>query len=170
LKSRQFTSLLVKARKARKLTQGQACEVIGVADISTLSDWERGESIPSMKMISKIVEAYSDPMLGYIYLYECTEVGEQVLPPLPDRTLIRRDDLLSWTMFLQKEHNDISRVMVDLVEITCDGKIDKHEEATFNMVLKEIIDFLGVGFPLAIRYFNKRKNPSQDCSLVKGYI
>ncbi len=37
---REFSMLLVKARKERRLTQEQACLLIGIADTSTLSKWE----------------------------------------------------------------------------------------------------------------------------------
>ena len=121
---REFSMLLVKARKERRLTQEQACLLIGIADTSTLSKWETGKDIPSEKMASKIVQAYDEPLLGYVYLHECTELGRLVLPP------IVHTDLDNLTLRFQKEYDDIKRIQMDMISIACDGTMEYSSEGS----------------------------------------
>ena len=161
---REFSMLLVKARKERRLTQEQACLLIGIADTSTLSKWETGKDIPSEKMASKIVQAYDEPLLGYVYLHECTELGRLVLPP------IVHTDLDNLTLRFQKEYDDIKRIQMDMISIACDGTVEEHEQERWRIVQKKVADLAGVSLPLIIRSFMQSKKPSQDGSLVRAYI
>lgn len=45
------------ARKAAKLTQAQAADLIGVTD-ATISQWENGETRPKTSRLAKVAEVY----------------------------------------------------------------------------------------------------------------
>jgi transcriptional regulator with XRE-family HTH domain len=47
----------VQIRKRLKMTQRQASELLGVRP-QTISEWERGVSMPSVLMLPKIIEVY----------------------------------------------------------------------------------------------------------------
>lgn len=163
MKTRTFSALLVQARKERGLTQDQACLLIGIADTSTLSKWETSKEIPSEEMTSKIVQAYDEPLLGYVYLHECTELGRMVLPAIVYTEL---DNL---TLRFQKEYDDIKRIQMDMIAIACDCTVEEHEQERWQMVQKEVADLAGVSLPLTIRSFMQNKKPSQDGSLERAY-
>ncbi|WP_053983843.1 helix-turn-helix transcriptional regulator [Niameybacter massiliensis] len=160
----EFTIALVKARKDRGLTQEQACFVIGVADTSTLSKWETGKEIPSERTVSKIVQAYEEPLLGYIYLHRCTELGRLILPPIIHTGL---DNL---ALRFQKEYNDIRSVQMDMISIACDGQVNEDEEERWERVQKEVTELAGVSLPLIISSFGVRKKLLQGGNLERAYV
>lgn len=156
-----FAVELMMARKKKRLTQEEACFQIGVADSATLSRWENGKDIPSMKIIEKIVDVYDDPLLGYLYLQQCTGIGRIVLPP------IERRDLGNSVLLLQKEHTDINRVKDTMIEIACDGQIDSHEQEQWSMALKEISELASACMGLS---FMQMKKPLQCGNIEKAYV
>ena len=164
MKTTTFSIMLAKARKERGLTQEQACFEVGIADTSTLSKWETGKEIPSEKMVLKIVQAYDEPLLGYIYLHECTGIGQLVLPP------IVYTDLDNLALRFQKEYNDIKTVQMDMIAIACDGIVEDQEEERWLDIQKEITDLASVSLSLIIRSFMERKKHPQGCNLVSAYV
>lgn len=81
MKRKVFTSLIVMARKQHKLSQLEACELIGISD-RTLSRYENEINIPSEEVVIKMIQVYENPLIGYLYLKECTEIGEFLLPEI----------------------------------------------------------------------------------------
>lgn len=164
MKSTTFSILLAKTRKALGLTQEQACFQIEIADTSTLSKWETGKEIPSERMVAKIVQTYEEPLLGYIYLHECTAIGRLVLPP------IVYTDLDNLALRFQKEYNDIKTVQMDMIAIACDGIVEEEEQARWKDIQQEITDLASVSLSLIIRSFIKSKKPLQDGHLERAYL
>lgn len=156
-----FAVELMMARKKKRLTQEEACFQIGVADNATLSRWENGKDIPSIKVIEKIVDVYDDPLLGYLYLQQCTGIGQMVLPT------IERRDLGNSVLLLQKEHTDINRVKDAMIEIACDGQIDETEQEQWSMALKEISELASACIGLS---FIQSKKPLQGGNLERAYV
>lgn len=58
------------ARANKNLTQAEAAKLIGVTK-DTIGNWERGESAPSVKYISKITETYE---INYDELIFCPNI------------------------------------------------------------------------------------------------
>ncbi|WP_069997787.1 helix-turn-helix domain-containing protein [Cellulosilyticum sp. I15G10I2] len=161
---RLFTDLLVTARKVRGLTQDDACRLIGISDKSTLSKWEKGLITPSESMVRRIVQVYDDPILGYVYLQQCTELGRLILPPIVHASLE------TLTLRFQKEYHDIQAIQMDMIDIACDGVIEDHELERWDRATKEVADLAEVSLPLVIKNFMRSKKPSQDGSLVRAYV
>lgn len=164
MKQNEFALALAKARKERGLTQEQACFAIGIADTSTLSKWETGKEIPSERAVSKIVQAYDEPMLGYIYLHKCTELGRLILPP------VVQTDLDNLALRFQKEYNDIKHIQMDMITIACDGEVEEHELERWKEVQKEVTELASVSLPLIIRSFMKSKKLLQGGNLERALV
>ena len=152
MKQSEFTRLLTKARKDKGLTQEDVCLSIGIAEPSTLSRWETGKEIPSERMMAKVVQAYEEPLLGYIYLQSCTELGRMILPPIIHAGL---DNL---ALRFQKEYNDVQYVQMDMVEIACDGIVETDELERWNVTRKELVDVAKVWLPLIIGNLEQEKS------------
>lgn len=161
MKSNLFAVELAVARKRLRLTQEEACCKIGVAETSNLSRWENGKDIPSMKVIEKIVNVYNDPLLGYLYLQQCTVIGKMILPP------IERRDLGNSVLLLQKEHTDINRIKDSMIDIACDGQIEAHEQEQWDIALKEINELASACIGLS---FIQSKKPLQDGRLERATV
>ena len=160
MRTKEFTRLMVKARKEHKLSQSDACELIGIADTSTLSKFENGIKIPSEDVVVKMVEVYEEPYIGYMYLKECTKVGEMLLPNV---LLAELDNL---ALNFQNEFEDVSSVRREIIAIARDNLIDEGEKSRWEDVIqKEISELLSVLIPLRIKNFNTKK-PSQGGNLV----
>ena len=167
MKCNLFTRMLVQARKEKKLTQTEACKIIGISEFATLSNWERGVSVPTVKMVADIVQAYDNPMIGYVYLSECTALGKMLLPKIREEPSNSIKDQAIW---LQKEHNDITREMVSLINVVADGKIEEDEKEEYGRVVKEITDFAEVSIPLiVIKNYEEMKKPLQGGNLERAF-
>ncbi|MHC1749435.1 MAG: helix-turn-helix domain-containing protein [Cellulosilyticaceae bacterium] len=161
MKTNSFAVELWMARKSKRLTQEEACFMIGASEPATISRWENGKEIPSMKMVDTIIEIYGDPFLGYVYLQQCTSIGQKVLPP------IERRDLGNSVLMLQKEHTDINRIKDVMIDIVCDGQIEASEQDQWCNALKEIQELASACIGLALT--TKEKTPLQDSRLGRVF-
>lgn len=159
MKTKEFSRLLFEARKSRGLTQDALCTLIGAGDKSNISKWENGVVVPSQDMVVRIMNVYDEPLLGYIYLQQCTELGQAILPE------IVQGELETLTLRFQKEYNDIRNIRMDMIDIACDGVVEDHEKQRWELAQKEIADLTSVSLPLAIQSFIQRKKPLQDWHL-----
>lgn len=162
MNNKNFATLLYEARVARKLTQDDMCSLIGIKDKSSVSKWENGVIIPSQDVVLRIVNALDEPILGYIYLQQCTDLGQAILPQ------IIQAELESLTLRFQKEYNDIQGIKMDMIEIACDGVVHADEYERWNRAQKELQDLASVSLPLIIQSFMQRKKPIQGCNLVRA--
>jgi transcriptional regulator with XRE-family HTH domain len=163
MNARGFATMLIAARKAKGLTQEAACELIGIGDISTLSKWENGSIVPSEQMILKIVQAYEENLIGYLYLQECTKIGNMLLPELPIQ-----HDLGGMVLRFQKEYNDIIKIRNEMVEVACDGIVHDYEEDIWQQAVKEIRELMAACMPLVVKNFKQNKMPLQDGHLERA--
>lgn len=161
----EFAYVLANVRKAKGLTQEEACELIGVSDTTTLSKWENGVTTPSEKMVKKIVQAYKDKLIAYIYLQQCSELGQLLLPQ------IDQGDLPSLVLRFKKEYKDIVKIDDEMIEVACDGVVEEYERETWDISLKEIRELMGSCIPLLIQDFSdKSKKPSQGGNLERAIV
>lgn len=164
MNAKEFTRLIVRARREHRLSQSDACELIGIADASTLSKFENGVKVPSEDIVVRMVQVYEDPFIGYMYLRECTSIGRMLLPD------IITSELDNLTLRFQKEYNDILKIQTDMIEIACDNEVNDYEEERWKQVQKEIADLASVSLPLVIKSFITNKKPSQGGHLVRANV
>jgi transcriptional regulator with XRE-family HTH domain len=140
-----------KARKFAGLTIEKAAEKIGVAP-RTLAGYEKGEYTPPADIVCNMCKAYRTDWLAYEHLQGSSPLGQRYLPE------IDFSSLPTTVLRFQKEMADAHRIIGDMVEVTCDGKIDKHEFEVWDAVTKEVRELVGAG--LALMFVEKEKAPA----------
>ena len=136
------------ARKAAGLTQEQAAELLHVS-VRSLTEYEAGRTIPPDDVVCRMVEVYNTRYLAYLHLKNSTEVGRRFLPEL------HLVDLPMSVLKLQKEVDDVTSIRRDIVEVVCDGKIDKEELHKWQNIVKELQEMIGAG--LSVIFSQKEK-------------
>ncbi len=164
MKSNTFTRLIAEERHKRKLSQEAVCKLICVCDAAVISKWENGVVIPSEDMVMRLIELYENPLIGYIYLRECTQIGKMLLPDVVTA------DLDNLTLRFQKEYNDILKIQTDMIEIACDNVVQEDEVERWREVQKEIAELASVSLPLLLQSFMKNKRPLQGGNLTRAYV
>lgn len=129
------------ARLFAGYTIEQAAEQIGVAS-RTLAGYELGEYTPPADIVCIMCEVYYTDWLAYQHLQQKNPIGQQYLPEIDFSCLP------SSVLRLQKEMTDVNEITADMVAVACDGKVDKHEADTWNMVTKEVHELVGAGLAL----------------------
>ena len=64
-------------------------------------------------------------------------------------------DLPMSVLKLQKEVDDVTSIRRDIVEVVCDGKIDKEELHKWQNIVKELQEMIGAG--LSVIFSQKEK-------------
>ncbi|WP_353096373.1 helix-turn-helix transcriptional regulator [Tissierella praeacuta] len=123
-------------RNVAGLTQLEAAERLNIS-VRALGNYEMGKIVPNGDIVASMTEIYGTRWLGYEHLRLSTKLGKQFLPP------INVDDMAKSVLVLQKKSSDVEGVKNYMVEIACDGKIDKHEENRWNEVIKEVFEMAG---------------------------
>ena len=164
MKGSMFANLITLARKERGISQATACELICIGDPSTLSKWETGAVTPSEEMVIKLMETYDDPIIGYVYLQECSKIGQRLLPPV---LLSELDNL---ALNFQYEFEDVKEMRRDILEIARDGMVDKGEKPRWVQIQTQTKGLFCTLLPMMIRNFDKDKKPSQGGHLVRAHI
>ena len=159
MKGSIFANLIAVARKARGISQIEACELVGIGDPSTLSKWENGAVAPSEDMVIKLMDAYDDPIIGYIYLQECTKLGQRLLPPV---LLSELDNL---ALNFQYEFEDVKEMRRDILEIARDGVVDEFEKPRWVQIQNQTKELFRTLLPIMIRNFDKEKSPHKAATL-----
>jgi len=85
------------ARVDAGLTQEKAAEMLFISTRS-LCDYESGKTIPPEDVVSRMVDVYDSPRLGYQHLKQNNIVGRRLLPDL------KTNDLPRAVLRLQKRH------------------------------------------------------------------
>ncbi len=137
-----------KARVAAGLTQEQAEEMLPIS-LRTLQAYEGGELKPSEDIVLVMCEAYNADWLAYAYLQSTNELGRKYLPK------IDFSSLPSTVLRFQKEMADTSNITGDMIDVTCDGIVDRSEKEVWNGVTKEIKELVGAG--LSVLFVQKEK-------------
>lgn len=127
------------ARKSAGMTQDNAAAMLGVSPRS-VSDYESDKTVPPDDIVCSMIEVYKANWLGYQHLRSSTEVGQRYLPE------IDFSDLPKSVLRFQKEVGDISQINRDMIEIACDGVIDREEKDKWKSVTKEIVEMAGAAF------------------------
>lgn len=159
MKGSIFAKLITIARKERGISQARACELIGIGDPSTLSKWETGTVVPSEEMAMKLMDAYDDPIIGYMYLQECTMLGNRLLPSV---LLSELDNL---ALNFQYEFEDVQELRRDILEIARDGVVDENEKPRWIQIQSQAKGLFCTLLPMMIRNFDKEKSPCKAGTL-----
>lgn len=144
--NRKCRSIYQLARKYAGLTQEQAAELLGIG-VRTLGGYEACDPVPNDSIVCKMIEIYKTEWLAYEHLKQSTEIGKRYLPD------IELSDLAKSVLRLQKEVNDLELVNSDMIDMACDGIIDKHEINKWEHVVKEIKEMAGAA--LAVVFAKK---------------
>lgn len=124
------------ARNYAGLTQEQAAQLMNIG-ARTLAGYESLKPIPNNYIVEKMVSVYKAKWLGYEHLRCSSELGKKCLPK------INIDNIAQSILLLQKESADVENIKSSMIEIACDGKIEKHEELQWNKVTKELQEMAG---------------------------
>ena len=163
MKKGDFSERIVLARKKLGLSQQEVCEVICIGDPSTLSKWENGVVVPSDEMVLRLMDAYNDPIIGYIYLQECNKIGNQLLPP------ILLSDLDNLALNFQYEFEDIKELRRDVLEIARDGVVDANEEPRWEHIQKKNLGLLRTLIPMIFGNFYEDRKALRDGNLARAH-
>lgn len=145
---RSCKNIYKNARLFAGLTIEQAAESIGIAP-RTLAGYEKGEYVPPADIVCKMCEVYQTDWLAYQHLQSSNPLGRKYLPE------IDFSSLPMMVLRFQKEMADANKVAGDMVEVTCDGKVDEHEREVWDAVTKEIAELVGAG--LSVLFAQKEK-------------
>lgn len=132
----RYRSIYQLARLNAGMTQDVAAQLIGVAP-RTLAGYEAESPIPHGDVVESMVDVYGAEWLAYEHLRISTSVGRRFLPKI-DFT-----DIAKSVLVLQKESNDVEQIKNTMVQIACDGNIDKHERERWLEVSKEVMELAG---------------------------
>lgn len=146
---RQCKSIYKTAREYAGLTQEKAVELLHVS-VRQLSAYETGETAVPDQMVCKMAEVYVADWLAYKHLRQATEIGQRFLPDIGDFDIARA------VLRFKKEVRDLDKIDCDMVDIACDGVIDKHEEHRWGKVVKEVNEVVGAA--LTIMFAKKEKS------------
>lgn len=163
-----FSNILAVARKKKGLTQNDVCRVIGISDVSTVSNWETGKSLPSLETVIELSRAYEDPMVFQLYL-EAKGTDDLLPYRYKDKEVLHTNDLRVIGMHVQKEYNDVAQEMPRLINILYDGVIDSEERGDYENFIQQAKELIGVLVPLILRDEIQKKKALQDCNLEKAY-
>lgn len=132
---KRYRTIYQLARNTSGLTQLSAAEMLNIS-VRSLSDYELGNTVPHSDIVADMVEIYGTKWLGYEHLRQ-SKLGTQILPEI-DAT-----DIAKSVLVLQKESGDVDDVKPCMVNIACDGKVEKHEEEDWTKVTKEVLEMAG---------------------------
>lgn len=131
----QYRNIYQIARETTGLTQEKASEHLDIS-VDSLRAYEGGKRIPPDHVVIKMIEIYNTQYLAYQHLKTADEVGRTYLPNIEIR------ELPSAILRLQKEVTDFLKVKDEMIEITCDGIIDKEEKPRWDAIMKELNDIM----------------------------
>ena len=135
-----FCYQLVSARKSVGLTQEQASELLGV-EVRTLSGYENGSNVHD-DIIARMTVIYQSPELGYEWLRQL-KTGNLLLPKIESNKLPEN------VLTLLSVQNNAKSYIDDLINISCDGKVDKDEAPLFkNITIKYLRPIIKTGLSL----------------------
>lgn len=125
-----YTNIYQESRKKAGLEQFEAADKIGVS-YHTLQKYEKKINgiIPHADVVRNMVIAYNDKSLAWKHI-KASPLGEF----LPD---FENDQSLTVsTLMMINDFKDMQAMLGKVIEITCDGKIDKTEERDWSEVQK----------------------------------
>lgn len=129
------------ARESKGISQEKAAELLNIS-VESLRAYEGDRRVPPDKVVIRMIELYDTQYLAYQHLKTSAEVGQTYLPQIELR------DLPTAMLKLQKEVTDFIKRKDELIDITCDGIIDKDEMPRFQEILKELDDITAAIFAL----------------------
>ena len=139
------------SRSIAGFSQEIAAELLHVS-LRSLSDYERGVTLPSSEVIVGMMDFYNDPMLGYEFL-RLNSVGYRLLPEIKSRQLSA--SILS----LQVEMSHATAVQSDMAEVGCDDQVGDEERNRWQKSLEEIRHLTAATFSVLLSPIQKEKSP-----------
>lgn len=128
---RDFTTLMILARKNAGLTQESAAEQLGLSRRG-LAYYEQGK-IPNDTIVAKMMQVYRSPYIGYAYLSEETAVGRALLPPITNVS-----GIASGVMQIRVAIKKAVKMYDRLEEICCDDVVSRDEQRDYERCWSEL--------------------------------
>jgi len=129
------------ARLNAGFTQLMAAEHLNVS-VRSLADYETNRTIPPEDIVCAMVKLYGAKWLVYMHMKQNTLLGRLFLPE------VEFSDVAKSVLRLQKEMYDLSKINNSMIEIACDGIVDKQEELRWERITKEVDDVAGAAMAL----------------------
>jgi len=129
------------ARHTAGITQLIAAEYLNIS-VRSLADYESNRTIPGDDIVCCMIKTYRAKWLGYMHLKQNTLIGRLYLPD------VEFSDMAKSVLRLQKEMNDLNKINSSMIEIACDGIVDKYEEQKWERITKEVDDVAGAAMAL----------------------
>jgi len=129
------------ARLNAGFTQLMAAEHLNVS-VRSLADYETNRTIPQEDIVCAMVKLYGAKWLVYMHMKQNTLLGRLFLPE------VEFSDVAKSVLRLQKEMYDLSKINNSMIEIACDGIVDKYEEQKWERITKEVDDVAGAAMAL----------------------
>ena len=134
-------SIYKAARFKAGITQEVASELLHIS-MKSISDYERGKTIPPDDVVCNMVTLYQAPWLAYVHLKTNNEVGKLYLPN------IKIKDLSCSVLDLQYEIEGILGRQSDIVSVGRDNRIDTSEQIVWNECMLKVDRLAGAAFQL----------------------
>ncbi|AHM56384.1 putative prophage lambdaCh01, transcriptional regulator [Peptoclostridium acidaminophilum DSM 3953] len=137
----QCKNMYQNARQLAGLTQLMAAEYLNVS-VRSLADYETNRTIPPEDIVCAMDKLYNARWLVYMHMKQNTLLGRIYLPD------VEFSDVAKSVLRLQKEMHDLSKINNSMIEIACDGIVDKYEEQKWERITKEVDDVAGAAMAL----------------------
>jgi transcriptional regulator with XRE-family HTH domain len=144
-----FANAIDTARRAKGLTHEQLSELCGIS-VGSVSNYGRGESLPSEEVTLVLMERLDAPHLGYIWL-RSNKVGNMLLPEVSTRQLSQN------ILDLRVEMKHVSRLQDDIDEMGRDNQVENHEIPRWMEGMNELRDVIRSAFSLLLTPIQKEK-------------
>ena len=145
-----FGKVCVIAREESGLRQEPAAELLHVSTRS-LSDYERNITIPPQDIVLAMMNHYSAPWLGYMYLKLTNEVGKAVLPEIKLRQLSA--SILDFQVGIL----EASEMHKQIAKVGRDDMIDRTEQPIWCECTNAIKSLAGAAFSVLFAPIQKEK-------------
>lgn len=127
----QYRNIYQLARESAGYTQEKASEMLGLS-VESLRSYECDKRTPADGTVLRMIEIYDTQYLAYQHLKRA-DLGEYI----PEISLV---NLPSAILKLLNSVNCFLKRKDELIEISCDGIIDKSEVLSYKEILKDLDD------------------------------
>ena len=125
--------ILAAKKNAYLKSRESAAEYFGIS-VSSLANYERGNTVPPLDLIMMMADAYEAPQLKNLYCLEQCPLGKGQ----PVSAEIKTLEAVTVGIIAKLDEKDIEKMRRELLNIAEDGRISPDEEKEFAAVSNEL--------------------------------